>query len=311
LARPFTLEAAELPIRDLPALLHEKLGIQTVIDYKSLDDVGVAADAATGVAVEKMLAGEALFHLLRPLDLTWMVANEVLVITTPEQAEVARELRVYPVRDFYVPGDEACGEAFDDLIGAISSAIAPDTWDEVGGPGAIEPFATAGVLVISQTAEIHAKIEDLLVQLRKKLSEERDSPAAAVKADPNALHLVIYDLPHPAPQIPAQQPAHDGGVQQPAAPGGGLFQFGGGFGGVGAGPPIPSDDLVAIVTSLVEPESWKREGVYINAVAGRLIVRNTTAVHRQVKALLVKLGLRSPWDEGGFGGSPYPVVGRR
>ena len=56
---------------------------------------------------------------------------------------------------------------FDTLIELITSTIAPDTWDEVGGPGAIESFATNLSLVISQTQDVHDQIADLLEQLRR------------------------------------------------------------------------------------------------------------------------------------------------
>lgn len=56
---------------------------------------------------------------------------------------------------------------FDTLINLITSTIKPDTWDEVGGPGAIEPFPTNLSLVISQTQDVHEQIADLLEQLRR------------------------------------------------------------------------------------------------------------------------------------------------
>jgi general secretion pathway protein D len=56
---------------------------------------------------------------------------------------------------------------FDTLIELITSTIAPDTWDDVGGPGAIESFPTNLSLVISQTQDVHDQIADLLEQLRR------------------------------------------------------------------------------------------------------------------------------------------------
>jgi general secretion pathway protein D len=56
---------------------------------------------------------------------------------------------------------------FDTLIELITSTIAPDTWDEVGGAGAIEPFPVNLSLVISQTQDVHEQIADLLDQLRR------------------------------------------------------------------------------------------------------------------------------------------------
>jgi general secretion pathway protein D len=56
---------------------------------------------------------------------------------------------------------------FDTLIDLITTTIEPDTWEEVGGPGAIQEFPTNLSLVISQTQEVHEKIQDLLDQLRR------------------------------------------------------------------------------------------------------------------------------------------------
>jgi hypothetical protein len=53
-----------------------------------------------------------------------------------------------------------------DLMNAITSVAGPTTWDEVGGPGAI--LTVGGALVVSQTADVHAQIKDLLDQLRKE-----------------------------------------------------------------------------------------------------------------------------------------------
>jgi general secretion pathway protein D len=56
---------------------------------------------------------------------------------------------------------------FDTLIDLIVSTIEPTSWDEVGGPGAIEPFPTNLSLVISQREDVHEEIVDLLDQLRR------------------------------------------------------------------------------------------------------------------------------------------------
>jgi general secretion pathway protein D len=56
---------------------------------------------------------------------------------------------------------------FQSLIDLIQNTVAPQTWNTVGGQGAIQPFATNLSLVISQTQEVHEEIADLLVQLRR------------------------------------------------------------------------------------------------------------------------------------------------
>ena len=56
---------------------------------------------------------------------------------------------------------------FDTLMELITSTVEPDSWDTIGGPGAVEPFPTNLSLVISQTQDVHDQIADLLEQLRR------------------------------------------------------------------------------------------------------------------------------------------------
>jgi type II secretory pathway component GspD/PulD (secretin) len=56
---------------------------------------------------------------------------------------------------------------FDTLIELITTTIEPDTWEEVGGPGAIDGFPGNLSLVVSQTQDVHERIIDLLEQLRR------------------------------------------------------------------------------------------------------------------------------------------------
>jgi len=56
---------------------------------------------------------------------------------------------------------------FQSLIDLIQNTVAPQTWNTVGGQGAIQPFATNLSIVVSQTQEVHEEIADLLEQLRR------------------------------------------------------------------------------------------------------------------------------------------------
>ena len=56
---------------------------------------------------------------------------------------------------------------FQSLIDLIQNTVAPQTWNTVGGQGAIQPFPTNLSIVVSQTQEVHDEIADLLQQLRR------------------------------------------------------------------------------------------------------------------------------------------------
>lgn len=59
------------------------------------------------------------------------------------------------------------GPDFDTLIDLIQNTVEPDSWEDNGGTGTVQPFYPNLTLVISQTEAIHEKIKDLLNQLRR------------------------------------------------------------------------------------------------------------------------------------------------
>ncbi|MEZ6105909.1 MAG: hypothetical protein R3B96_07260 [Pirellulaceae bacterium] len=56
---------------------------------------------------------------------------------------------------------------FDPLMELIQQTIAPDSWEELGGPGRMQEFQSNLSLVIYQSQEVHEQIQDLLDQLRR------------------------------------------------------------------------------------------------------------------------------------------------
>jgi general secretion pathway protein D len=72
-----------------------------------------------------------------------------------------------PSIPFGPPSVGGSQQNFGPLIDLIQSTVAAETWDTVGGQGAIRPFDTNLSLVVSQTQEVHDQIADLLEQLRR------------------------------------------------------------------------------------------------------------------------------------------------
>ena len=66
-------------------------------------------------------------------------------------------------------GAAAGGGLFDNgwqLVELIQRVVAPDFWEERGGPGTIRYFAMRRVLVVRATSDVHEQIKDLLIALR-------------------------------------------------------------------------------------------------------------------------------------------------
>ncbi len=153
--------------------------------------------------------------MLKELNLTYVIKEGVVMITTQEEAESTLETRVYPVGDLVLPPNApADAQAdFDSLIELITSTVKPTSWDAVGGPGSIAPFPNNLTLTISQTEEVHEAIDALLDRLRQ----------------------VGRGLPTYGGH-PAARPA-DGRQQRGPVGGGGTFGGGMGMGGMGGAPP--------------------------------------------------------------------------
>jgi len=159
-----------MPLQDVALELSQQFQIPIVLSPKKLEEASVSADTPVTKRFENLSLESILGLILRDLELEYTIRNEVLLITTPEDNESQLEARVYPVLDLvtsrkfnsqaYVGGD------YDSLIDLIIATIRPDSWDDVGGPGAIDSLDNAGSIVISQTRNVHCQVERLLTSLR-------------------------------------------------------------------------------------------------------------------------------------------------
>ena len=155
------LEFVETPLtgrRRIPAGPQHKLEI--TIDEKSLADVGVGLDVPITTTLKDVRLCSALSLLLAPLDLVWQANQTGIRIMTPEAAESNLQLVFYRVDDLLANGQP------DDLIAAITSTIASESWDAVGGAGSIH-LGVRGTLDVRQTFAAHRQVAQLLADLRE------------------------------------------------------------------------------------------------------------------------------------------------
>jgi general secretion pathway protein D len=97
------VEFENTPLRDVAIYLADLHGIEVQLDYKGLDWVGVTGETPVTRKIKGVRLKSALRLILGDLDLTYLIANEMLLITTPERAANAVEMRVYPVEDLVFP----------------------------------------------------------------------------------------------------------------------------------------------------------------------------------------------------------------
>lgn len=170
LRRPVTVDFHETPLEDVAAFVRDRCRIPVLLDLKAMKDVGLKRDTPVSLRVSSITLRSALRLMLRDLALAHVVRDEVLMITTPEEAECHEVTRVYPVADLAgsrtITGELAYD--FDSLIESITCCVRPESWGDGTGPGPVSSvdFGGTAALVFRQTEEIHQEISSLLEALR-------------------------------------------------------------------------------------------------------------------------------------------------
>jgi hypothetical protein len=222
---PASLAVTEQPLEDVVQILQRQHRLPIRLDVRALDDVGIGTDVPITFRGTGLSLRTALTLILRPLDLTYQIAHEGVMITTPEEAEAELTTVIYPVSDL-VRFRDADGDVwadYDTLIETITCTVAPASWDVVGGPGAIEgmQYQNTDVLILSQTQDVQREIGTLLTKLR-----------AVAKADNRDGQIPQKERPD------ASDDPFGGNV---SGMGGGLGGMGGGFFGGPSAPPTTAD----------------------------------------------------------------------
>jgi len=97
------LEFIETPLGEAFDFLKDMHKIEIQIDTGALEDVGIDIDTPITRNLKGISLRSALRLILRDLDLTYMIRDEVLLITTPEVADTHLAVKVYPVGDLVLP----------------------------------------------------------------------------------------------------------------------------------------------------------------------------------------------------------------
>jgi hypothetical protein len=97
LNRPTNLKAKDTPLQDVLDELATLNHILIMLDKKALDDVDVGSGSPVTIEVHGIPLREALTRVLDRWGLTYLVRDEVVLVTTPEVEEAERYTEVYPI----------------------------------------------------------------------------------------------------------------------------------------------------------------------------------------------------------------------
>ena len=171
LDRQGTIAFRKVLLRDVVQSLAADYHVNLLLDRKALDEVGIGDNTPMTFSISGVSLRSALGLMLRALDLTWTIRDEVLLVTTPEQTEWWMVTKVYDVADLVTCRDEKSRlwADHDSLVEVIERCVVPKSWSGSGGPASISGMLAGGgeVLVVRQTWQNHDKIARLLEKLRE------------------------------------------------------------------------------------------------------------------------------------------------
>ena len=262
------LDFVEIPLQEVVAALQDDYGIPIKLDTTALEETGISSDEKVTANIHNVSLRSALRLVLKNLQLTYVIDDEVLMITTPEAAESNLKTCVYDIGS--LTGDR--GADFDSIIDAIVSCVATDTWSENGGGEAEIRPVKPGLIVVSQTAAVHEEVRNLLEALRKMRAAHKPGEKSAAASAPAAADEVVtrsYSLQlNPTDNI---------------------------------------DTMRSQVRELIEhslpEEAWTGkltdgQAVTLTVFHDRIVVRQTPAVQEKVQKLLTDSGIARPARSG-------------
>jgi hypothetical protein len=198
----------ETPLSEALEFVGDAIGVDFVLDRKSLEDIGLQPDVPVTLKLQHtdVPARTVLDVILNQLGLTYIIRDGFIYVLTKEEAENYLVVDVYNVRDllkglavepdpreastsaarFQVqtvqfggnpePAVKTPADRLADVI--MNSTEGP--WEEIDGTGGtIAEFN--GLFVVRQTQQVHREIKDVLKMMREA-HKQQEQAAPAVRA---------------------------------------------------------------------------------------------------------------------------------
>jgi hypothetical protein len=151
-----TMDFVEIPLQDAVDYIKDLHGIEIQLDGRALEEAGLGSDTPITRTLMGVSLGSALRRILSAYDMSYIVHDGVLLISTPAALSQMIELRVYDIHDLLGPNTDA-----DDLAETLSMVEAR-----------ISPYRN--LLVVRASVVQHELMTDLLAAIRTKLDTQAD-----------------------------------------------------------------------------------------------------------------------------------------
>lgn len=156
----------EAPLRNVTIQLGQVLEVPFEIDHRAIEEAGLDLETPVTFRSQGGTVRSALRRMLGPLDLTCIVRDECLLLTTVEKAVDQPSVRLYPIPFGWSAdsGEEDAGS----LVELVQNTVSPEIWETVGGPSSIRSQGDRRVLIVRTSEEVHEEVESLLRSLHAK-----------------------------------------------------------------------------------------------------------------------------------------------
>jgi hypothetical protein len=183
-----TVNFKDAPLADAVGQIARKAQADIRLDHAGLKTAGLRERIPVSLDLADQKLKVVLGALLNQHNLTWILRDGALWITSQEEAGATTSSAVYDVRDLCRDQGESNA-----LEGAIESQ-AKGPWDSNGGNGSID-FVRPGVMVVSSTEDQLAAVLTLLENYRTALRASK--PRKHRGADPKEVITHYYRVQTP------------------------------------------------------------------------------------------------------------------
>jgi hypothetical protein len=155
----------DTPLEQAMEQLAAQHGIPIHLRKQKLDEASVPVTFPITKSVKGISLRSLLTLILKDVELSYLVEDQGLVITTPENAENHEIIMAYPVGDLVEKfGDSHDAVDWDSLVSVIVASVRPDSWD-FSGPTPGYGYGDRW-LIFQQTEAVHQDVGGLMDQMR-------------------------------------------------------------------------------------------------------------------------------------------------
>jgi hypothetical protein len=135
-----------------------------IVDPNILKEVGAEYSSPVNLTATPLSARSVLKKVLADFQLTYIVKDETIQVTTPARASETLTTRTYYIGDLIAASGVGVGlgsnpfqvlQQANDLMVLIQTTVEPNSWAYKGGPGTMIFDPGRMVIVVKQTAELH------------------------------------------------------------------------------------------------------------------------------------------------------------